>query len=47
MAKQIFQSPEFAVSQLLQVNNLFLDQVKKFDAEIDYILEAMKSLVNK
>jgi len=47
MAKQIVQSPEFAVSQLLQVNNLFIDQVKKFDAEIDYILEDMKALLNK
>ena len=47
MAKQIVQSPEFAVSQLIQVNNLFLDQVKKFDAEIDYILGDMKTLLNR
>ncbi|KKN28009.1 hypothetical protein LCGC14_0858650 [marine sediment metagenome] len=47
MAKQIVQSPEFAVSQLIHVNNLFLDQVEKFDAEIDYILGDMKTLLNK
>jgi len=47
MAKQIVQSPEFVVSQLIQVNNLFLDQVKKFDTEIDYILSDMKILLNK
>ena len=47
IAKQIAQSPEFAVSQLIQVNNLFLDQVKKFDAEIIYILDEMKTILNK
>ena len=47
MAKQIVQSPDFVVSQLIQVNNLFLDQVKKFDTEIDYILGDMKTLLNK
>jgi enoyl-CoA hydratase len=47
MAKQISQSPEFAVSQLIQVNNIFLNQVEKFDAEIDYILDDMKAMLNK
>ncbi|GAG73654.1 unnamed protein product, partial [marine sediment metagenome] len=47
MAKQIVQSPEFVVSQLIHVNNLFLNQVKKFDSEIDYILSDMKTLLNK
>ena len=47
MAKQIVQSPDFVVSQLIQVNNLFLDQVKKFSTEIDYILGDMKTLLNK
>ncbi len=47
MAKQINQSPEFAVSQLIQVNNRFFNQVKKFDAEIDYILDDMKDLLTK
>lgn len=47
MAKQISQSPEFAVSQLIQVNNLFIDQVKKFDAEINFILSDMKTLLNR
>ncbi|MBA7541800.1 hypothetical protein ES705_34116 [subsurface metagenome] len=47
MAKQINQSPEFAVSQLIQVNNIFFNQVKKFDAEIEDILDDMKALLNK
>ena len=47
MAKQINQSPEFAVLQLIQVNNIFFDQVKKFDAEIDNILQSMKAMLNK
>ncbi|MFX1488368.1 MAG: enoyl-CoA hydratase/isomerase family protein, partial [Promethearchaeota archaeon] len=37
MAKQIIQSPEYVVSQLLQVNNAFINQVKTFDAEIEII----------
>lgn len=47
MAKQIFQSPEYAVSQLLQVNNIFFDTVKAFDAEIDSIVKSMSRLLNK
>ena len=47
MAKQINQSPDFAVSQLIQVSNIFIDQVKKFDDEIDYILDDMKEMLNK
>jgi len=45
LAKQISQSPEYVVKQLLQVNNIFFDQVKTFDAEIDSILESMSSLL--
>lgn len=47
MAKQIIQSPEYAVKQLLQVNNIFFDQVKTFDAEIDNILKSMSALLGK
>ena len=45
LAKQITQSPEYVVKQLLQVNNIFLDQVKTFDTEIDTILKSMSSLL--
>lgn len=45
MAKQIIQSPEYVVKQLIQVNNIFIDQVKTFDAEIDTILKSMKKLL--
>jgi len=45
MAKQITQSPEYAVKQLIQVNNIFFDQVKTFDTEIDTILKSMKTLL--
>ncbi len=45
MAKQITQSPEYVVKQLIQVNNIFIDQVKTFDAEIDTILKSMKKLL--
>ncbi|MFX0143674.1 MAG: enoyl-CoA hydratase/isomerase family protein [Candidatus Hodarchaeota archaeon] len=45
MAKQITQSPEYVVKQLLQVNNIFIDQVKTFDAEIDCILKSMSALL--
>ena len=45
LAKQISQSPEYVVKQLLQVNNIFFDQVKTFDAEIDSILESMSSFL--
>ncbi|MBY8989580.1 MAG: enoyl-CoA hydratase/isomerase family protein [Candidatus Lokiarchaeota archaeon] len=47
MAKQIIQSPEHAVSQLLQVNNIFFDQVKTFDDEIESIVRSMSGLLNK
>ncbi|MFW9879780.1 MAG: enoyl-CoA hydratase/isomerase family protein [Candidatus Thorarchaeota archaeon] len=47
MAKQIMQSPEYVVSQLLQVNNLFFDQVKTFDAEIESIVKSMNVFLNK
>jgi len=45
MAKEINKSPEFAVSQLLQVNKLNFDRVKAFDSEIEIILKSMKSLL--
>jgi enoyl-CoA hydratase len=47
MAKQIIQSPEYAISQLLQVNNLFIDQVKVFDTEIGSIVKNMSALLTK
>ncbi len=47
MAKQIIQSPEYTVSQLLQVNNIFFDQVKTFDAEIESIVKSMSGLLNE
>jgi len=47
MAKEINKSPEFAVSQLLQVNKLNFDRVKAFDSEIEIILKSMKSLLGK
>ncbi len=45
LAKQITQSPEYVVKQLLQVNNIFFDQVKAFDTEIDTILKSMSALL--
>ncbi|MFX1570531.1 MAG: enoyl-CoA hydratase/isomerase family protein [Promethearchaeota archaeon] len=45
LAKQITQSPEYVVKQLLQVNNILFDQVKTFDTEIDTILKSMSSLL--
>lgn len=45
LAKQIIQSPEYVVKQLIQVNNIFFDQVKTFDIEIDTILKSMSSLL--
>ncbi len=47
MAKQIIQSPEFVINQLLQVNNIFFDQVKAFDTEIDSIVKSMSALLDK
>ena len=38
LSKQITQSPEYVIKQLLQVNNIFLDQVNVFDTEIDTVL---------
>ena len=45
LAKQITQSPEYVIKQLLQVNNIFLDQVKTFDAEIDNIIKSMSTML--
>ena len=47
MAKEINKSPEFAVSQLLQVNHFNFDRVKAFDSEIEIILKSMKSFLGK
>ncbi len=47
IAKEINKSPEFAVSQLLQVNKLNFDRVKAFDSEIEILLKSMKSLLGK
>jgi len=47
IAREINKSPEFAVSQLLQVNKLNFDRVKAFDSEIEIILKSMKSLLGK
>jgi enoyl-CoA hydratase len=45
LAKQITQSPEYVVRQLLQVNNIFFNQVKTFDTEINTILKSMTKLL--
>ena len=45
MAKQIIQSPEFVISQLIKVNNTFFNQVKAFDTEIDIIVDSMKPML--
>ena len=47
IAKEINKSPEFAVSQLLQVNKLNFDRVKAFDSEIEIILKSMKLILGK
>ncbi len=47
LAKEINKSPEFAVSQLLEVNKLNFDRVKVFDSEIEIILKSMKELLGK
>ncbi|MFW9946230.1 MAG: enoyl-CoA hydratase/isomerase family protein [Candidatus Odinarchaeota archaeon] len=43
MAKQIYQSPELAITQLIKVSNTFFNQVNIFDAEIDTILETVET----
>ncbi len=45
LAKQINQSPEYVIQQLLQVNNTFFDQVKTFDDEINTILKSMSKML--
>ncbi|MFX1448980.1 MAG: enoyl-CoA hydratase/isomerase family protein [Promethearchaeota archaeon] len=47
IAKEINKSPEFAVSQLLEINRLNFDRVKAFDDEIEIILNRMKALLGK
>ena len=45
LAKQITQSPEYVVKQLLNVNNIFFDQVKAFDTEIDSVIKSISALL--
>ncbi|MFX1355644.1 MAG: enoyl-CoA hydratase/isomerase family protein [Promethearchaeota archaeon] len=45
LANQITQSPEYVIKQLIQVNNVFFNQVKVFDSEIDTIVKSMSSLL--
>ncbi|MCK4778560.1 MAG: enoyl-CoA hydratase/isomerase family protein [Candidatus Lokiarchaeota archaeon] len=45
LSKQITQSPEYVIKQLLQVNNIFLDQVNVFDTEIDTVLKSMSAFL--
>jgi enoyl-CoA hydratase len=44
MAKDILQSPALAVTQLLNVSNIFFIQVKAFDTEIDTIIKTTKEI---
>ncbi|NVM03386.1 MAG: enoyl-CoA hydratase/isomerase family protein [Candidatus Helarchaeota archaeon] len=46
LAKQINRSPDFAVSILLKVSTLILDQVKAFEAEIGTIEQNMRAMIN-
>ncbi|MBY9011035.1 MAG: enoyl-CoA hydratase/isomerase family protein [Candidatus Lokiarchaeota archaeon] len=47
LAKKINKTPEFAVSQLLEVNRFNFDRVQAFDSEIEIILKSMKTLLGK
>ena len=47
LAKQIIQSPEYVVRQLLQVNNIFFDQVNVFYTEIESIVKTMSKMLNR
>lgn len=46
-AKQILQSPEILLTQLILVNNAFFDQGLKFKTEIDTIVKTMAHIINK
>lgn len=46
MAKEINKSPEFAVSQLINVNKIFFNRVKAFDLEIDSIVKSMRKVLD-
>ncbi len=46
MAKKINKSPDFAVSQLLQVSSVFFDQYKAFKTEVDTVVDSMKKMLN-
>ncbi|MFX0032849.1 MAG: enoyl-CoA hydratase/isomerase family protein [Candidatus Hodarchaeota archaeon] len=43
MAKQILESPELAITQLIKVSNTFFNQVKTFDTEINTILGTIET----
>ncbi|MFX1329149.1 MAG: enoyl-CoA hydratase/isomerase family protein [Promethearchaeota archaeon] len=45
LAKQIIQSPDYVVKQLIQVNSIFFNQVNAFDAEIDSIVKSMSTFL--
>ncbi|MFW9897242.1 MAG: enoyl-CoA hydratase/isomerase family protein [Candidatus Thorarchaeota archaeon] len=47
LAKEIIKSPEYVISQLLEVNNIFVNQIKTFDTEIESIVKSMSPLLNK
>lgn len=47
LAKEIIKAPEFAVSQLLEVNKSNFDRIQAFDSEIEIILKSMKTLLGK
>jgi len=47
LAKEINKSPEFVVSQLLEINKLNFDRTKAFDSEIGIILDRMKAFLGK
>ncbi|MFX1455887.1 MAG: enoyl-CoA hydratase/isomerase family protein [Promethearchaeota archaeon] len=47
LVKEIIKSPEFVISQLLEVNNIFVNQIKTFDTEIESIVKSMSPLLNK
>lgn len=47
LAKQINRSPDFAISILLKVSSLMLNQVKTFEEEIRTVEESMKSMLKK
>jgi enoyl-CoA hydratase/carnithine racemase len=47
IAMEINKNPDFAVSQLLNVNKIFFNRVEAFDREIDSIVKSMKKVLDK